>query len=235
MIVRTPRKERFTIIDNRILEDERISMKAKGFLCYLLSRPDNWSVNDEYLSTVGPDGEAATRSALKELENAGYLVRRKERGARGKFVWVTYVYDAPQTQESQVDSPQVGFPPVDYPPVGYPPVENPPVINTDVTKTEKQLLPESRPSSSPGFGDVVKRWEQNMSVLTPILADSLHDLVEEYGPLDVMEAIRIAKEARKTDVRYVRGILRRGINERKPVGTPAVVNGSIVANGEDIR
>jgi len=39
MIVRTPNRDRFTIIDKRALEDDRLSWRARGLLAYLLSKP----------------------------------------------------------------------------------------------------------------------------------------------------------------------------------------------------
>jgi len=218
MIIRTGRKLRFTIIDNRILEDDRLSLKAKGILCYLLSRPDNWQVSDAHLSTIGPDGEAAVRSALKEIEDAGYLVRVRQQGERGRFEWTSYVYDEPQGAVS----PQDGFPPVDNPPMGNPPVERPPVdnrtlINTDGIKTKKQLLP-TPPQADDGsseevpavkkLGAVHKCWQQNMpGTLTPIIVGQINDLIDEYGPDSMLRAIEVAVNANVRTMRYIKGVL----------------------------
>ena len=35
-------KEKFSIITNNIVNDDRISFGAKGVACYLLSKPDGW-------------------------------------------------------------------------------------------------------------------------------------------------------------------------------------------------
>ena len=41
-IVRAARRHRFVIIDQRAIEDTRLSWAARGLLGYLLSRPDDW-------------------------------------------------------------------------------------------------------------------------------------------------------------------------------------------------
>jgi hypothetical protein len=96
--------DNFTIIPNATLRDERLSYCARGVLSELLSRPSGWETNADALSerarrhrgdTVG-EGRRALRAAFKELEAAGYLLRRKEKGERGRFVTVLEVFDVPQ-------------------------------------------------------------------------------------------------------------------------------------------
>lgn len=96
--------DNFTIIPNATLRDERLSYCARGVLVELLSRPSGWETNADALSerarrhrgdTVG-EGRRALRAAFKELEAAGYLLRRKEKGERGRIVTVLEVFDVPQ-------------------------------------------------------------------------------------------------------------------------------------------
>lgn len=96
--------DNFTIIPNAALRDDRLSYCARGVLVELLSRSSGWETNADALSerarrhrgdTVG-EGRRALRSAFKELEAAGYMVRRKEKDGRGRFVTVLEVYDLPQ-------------------------------------------------------------------------------------------------------------------------------------------
>ena len=64
-------------------------------------------------------------------------------------------------------------------------------------------------------GNVFRHYEDNVGLLTPIIADNLGDLVDEYGPGWVSEAIDIAVRAEKRSLRYVHGILRRWKSEGK--------------------
>ena len=95
MIVRGPRPDRFTIVDNEILRNHALSFKARGLLAYLLSMPDNWSCQIGHLATVGPDGRDAVRTGLRELETYGYLTRETRRRPDGRLRTVTTVHDTP--------------------------------------------------------------------------------------------------------------------------------------------
>jgi hypothetical protein len=118
-IIRAPRPEsHFTLVRNETLRDSRLSYRARGVLATILSRPDDWSTTIESLSRDGSDGVHAVRSAMKELEEVGYVIRRRERDARGRIRTVTLVFDMPQEIEEAregedsktCDSPEGGLP-----------------------------------------------------------------------------------------------------------------------------
>ncbi|MDR3081494.1 MAG: hypothetical protein LBV60_11310, partial [Streptomyces sp.] len=92
MKIRRSRPEAdFTIIPNAVLRDDRLSYCARGVLAELLSRPNGWETNADALSDrarrhrgdVVGEGRRGLRAAFKELEAAGYMVRRKEQGEKG--------------------------------------------------------------------------------------------------------------------------------------------------------
>jgi hypothetical protein len=68
MIIRSEKKDRFTIISNELLNDNRITDKALGTLVRLLSKPDNWNLNINHLVKTGKQGRTAIRSSIAELE-----------------------------------------------------------------------------------------------------------------------------------------------------------------------
>lgn len=78
-VLRKEKKNNFTIIDNAIFKDYALSYKAKGLLCQMLSLPDGWEWSIEGLTKLSSDGISAVRSALDELERAGYFRRRQVR------------------------------------------------------------------------------------------------------------------------------------------------------------
>lgn len=83
---------RFTQIPNDWLRDERLSLKAKGLLAQLLSHADGWSLSMATLAKANHCGKDAIRSAVRELEESGYLARVQNRSDGGEFadtLWVT--------------------------------------------------------------------------------------------------------------------------------------------------
>jgi hypothetical protein len=66
-IIRVRRRHRFVIIDQRAVEDTRLSWAARGLLGYLLSRPDDWKVLVKDLQRRGDLGRDGIYQLLKEL------------------------------------------------------------------------------------------------------------------------------------------------------------------------
>ena len=76
----------FTQIRNDMLRDPRISCKAKGILCILLSNQSGWVSHLEVLQSICKDGRDSIRSGLKELEEAGYFVQAYYRDKKNKKI-----------------------------------------------------------------------------------------------------------------------------------------------------
>lgn len=96
-ILKNPNIGKFTIVPNKVLKDNSLSLKARGLLVTLLSLPDDWEFSENGLCKIFPkDGQTSIRSGLKELEKSGYLVRKRMRdkhGRIGKVEWT--IYDLP--------------------------------------------------------------------------------------------------------------------------------------------
>ena len=99
-IGRKRKKTGFTQISNSMLEDDRLSWKAKGLLAYMLSRPNNWKINKSDLYKRATEGRDAMTNGLEELKNYGYLhiyPNKKENGRIDGWIWE--YDDAPFTPE----------------------------------------------------------------------------------------------------------------------------------------
>jgi hypothetical protein len=75
---------RFTQFPNYWARDNRIGFRAKGLLILLMSHTDGWRISIQSLSTTLPDGITAVRSAVQELEDAGYLSRQLIRNGKAQ-------------------------------------------------------------------------------------------------------------------------------------------------------
>lgn len=98
MIIRAPRPpSKYTLIDNKVINDARLSFKARGILIYILSKPDNWVVHTLEIAKAGGEkcGRESVLSALRELETVGYLVRTRTRNDKGQWVHIQEIRDTP--------------------------------------------------------------------------------------------------------------------------------------------
>jgi len=87
----------WTQIANEVLRDPSLSLKAKGLLGQLISHEDGWQLSLKYAETECSDGRYAIRSAITELEEAGYVRREPTKGADGLFLgWDFHVFDYPK-------------------------------------------------------------------------------------------------------------------------------------------
>ena len=115
-IIRKHKNSNFTVVDNEILKNNKLSLKAKGLLVILLSLPDDWEFSVSGLSSLSKDGRDSTRSTLKELENNGYLKMEQTKNDDGMFGKVVYnVYEVPFTGNPSTGNPFTDKPFTDIP------------------------------------------------------------------------------------------------------------------------
>ena len=69
-------KNRYGVVPNSLLNDSRISLKAKGLFAYLQSKPKDWQFSVEKIASQTKEGKDAIRRTLQELEGFGYLTRK---------------------------------------------------------------------------------------------------------------------------------------------------------------
>ncbi|MCK0089245.1 replication protein [Rhodococcus sp. F64268] len=98
-IRRGPRlADNFTILSNALINDERLSFRARAVLIWLLSKPHDWSIRSDAIARQSPrEGREAIRTAMRELAEHGYLVREKIQDERGRWSTIQTVYEEPQT------------------------------------------------------------------------------------------------------------------------------------------
>jgi len=70
----------------------------------------------------------------------------------------------------------------------------------------------------PGRPGIFELYEKNIGQLTPMIADELKDMQQEFPAFWIEEALHIAVTANKRNIRYVRGILERWRKEGKDGG-----------------
>lgn len=99
-ITRSRETSDFTVTPNTLYRDTRLSYRALGVLLYLLHLPDGYEIDSADLSRDRSEGRDAIRTALTEIENAGYLTReRRQDPATGRWNTHTSVSSHPQTPQ----------------------------------------------------------------------------------------------------------------------------------------
>ena len=78
-------KNRYATVPNGLLNDKRISFKAKGIYAYIQSKPDGWDFSIQRISFESKESIDAIRSGVQELEAIGYLERLKFQNEKGHW------------------------------------------------------------------------------------------------------------------------------------------------------
>ena len=104
-ILRKEKKNNFTVIDNKILKNKELSLKAKGLLCLMLGLPDDWNFSEIGLTELSSDGATSVRSALQEIIEKGYLTRDRIRDKDGTLRDILYtIYEEPILENHILDN-----------------------------------------------------------------------------------------------------------------------------------
>ena len=125
----------FTIIDNDVINDDRMHLKALGLFAYMWSKPDDWQFYVSEIASHFKDGESAVSSAMKELMTLGYLKRTQNR-KDGRFSNYDYVLRELPKRENQGSAPKGDFTKPEKPIPKKTKPENQGLLNTDHTNTD---------------------------------------------------------------------------------------------------
>lgn len=102
----------YTIMANHHLKNRELSLKAKGLLSVMLSLPEDWHFTVHGLVSICKEGRDSISGAVRELEEAGYIVRHRLRDKEGHINGLEYIiYETPQKPEN--NGPDGGKAPVE--------------------------------------------------------------------------------------------------------------------------
>ena len=136
-VFRVEKTNSYTVMSNHHLRNPDLTLKAKGLLSLMLSLPENWDYTLKGLSCICRENVDAIRTAVWELEKAGYITRRQGRDEKGKMTAIEYtIYEFPQPPKPK--KPVLENPIPDNPTTEIPVSENPTQLNKD--RSTKDLL-----------------------------------------------------------------------------------------------
>ena len=149
-VYRVQRTRDYTVMSNYHLKDKGLTLKSKGLLSMILSLPEEWNYTTRGLASICKEGVDAIGSALKELETAGYIVRRQLRGANGRITDTEYIiYEQPQPKKLDMLPSDVVSPDTENPDMVKPDTEKPAELNIEKLNTENTITDGSSTDSIP--------------------------------------------------------------------------------------
>lgn len=128
-VFRVEKNRGYTVMSNHHLRNKDLSLKAKGLLSQMLSLPEDWDFTLKGLSLINREQIDAIRASVRELEQAGYIVRSRERDGQGRLRGADYlIYEQPQPVP---DSPTLENPMLEKPTQEKPTQGKPMQLNKD--------------------------------------------------------------------------------------------------------
>ena len=179
-VFRVQKTQNYTIMSNYHLNDKELSLKAKGLLSLMLSLPDNWDYTTRGLAAICKEGVDGIRATVRELEDAGYIIRCRVRDKSGLMHGMEYtVFEQPQKPEPEkpVQAEPEREKPVQAKPVQAEPAqENPAQLNTKETNNEN-----SKYESNP-----IRAADQRAAYRALLLRNIEYPILAQNNPKDTM-------------------------------------------------
>ena len=197
-VFRVEKNKGYTVMSNHHLRNKELTLKAKGLLSQMLSLPENWDYTLAGLSHINKESIDAIRTAVLELEKAGYITRTQGRDEKGKMTAITYtIYEqpiSPVLDQPVLENPTSDKPILEKPKADNPTSENPMQLNKDVQNTD---LSKKEEKNKDGLNT------DSIPILSPVPSPlrEQEPLPEKKGT-DEKDAYKIYEEIIKDNIEY---------------------------------
>ena len=189
-----------------MLNDANLSWKAKGLFVYLWSQADEWNFYETEVVKHSTDGIRSMRSGIHELEENGYLTRKRDRiGNRLKgSIWL--LSETPQKLQNvtlQNDSLQSVN------------LQKNTLNNTN--NNNNNITTTTGPTE---IGSIYEFWESNVGSLSPYLYEEIQAIYEDWSEVSkqpkemILESIKMALDKGVRNISYIKTILKRWYDNR---------------------
>ena len=203
-VFRVERNKGYTVMSNHHLRNKKLTLKAKGLLSQMLSLPEDWDYTLAGLSLINRESIDAIRTAVWELEKAGYITRRQGRDDKGKMTAIEYtIYEQPQPpaaaspepKNPTLENPTTDKPILENPTPDKPTTENPTQLNKDIQKTD---LPKKEKSNT----DLSSTDSIPIHSLNPLPYDGEAATPPERKRKEATDAYSVYEEIIKDNIEY---------------------------------
>lgn len=218
-VFRVEKTKDFTIMSNHHLRNPKLSLKAKGLLSLMLSLPEDWDYTTKGLAQICKEGVDSIGTALKELEQYGYLTRRRLRCENGQLGDIEYtIHETPAEVSGESGSPKRENPGQVNPGQAKPEQEKPgqekqAQLNTNIQKTDPPITKKLRTDLSihpSADGDTEIRDGIDGSDLVDAYREIIRDnveyecLISRYGKERMDETVELILETVAARRPYIR-------------------------------
>ena len=153
-VFRIEKTRDYTVMANHHLRNTALSLKAKGLLSLMLSLPEDWDYTTKGLARICRDGVDSICATVRELEDAGYIIRERVRNANGRLGSIEYtILEQPRPPE-----PKPGKPEQEKPAQLNTKGSSNPISNTDSSSTEGSNPIQSSPQTPTGVSRTGRDW-----------------------------------------------------------------------------
>jgi len=222
-VIRSPKDQDhpFTQISNSFIYDNRLSLKSKALLIFLLSRPESWCFNYPDILRYNKIGIKSIKSAIKELISAGFISAHQHRNNDGRFLYYNYtVYETSFLSSSTKTTvqPQRPFRLPDKRQAEKPFADNTlPAIKIDKIILNKKTATSSTKVVNTNVVAVspesLRKKEECMNLCLSLDVMDPKHLIRKYGLNEVNELALILKDSKK-EVRNPTAFIVVGIKEK---------------------
>ena len=179
-VFRVQKTQNYTIMSNHHLRNKALSLKAKGLLSLMLSLPEDWDYTTRGLASICKEGVDSVCATVRELEAAGYIIRRRIRDKNGQMRGMEYtVLEQPQPPEQGPEeaAPKCAQPKQAEPKREKPVQENPAQLNTKEIKKE----------GTNNVSNPIRAAGQRAAVPRPAAEKyRVSDILAQNNPMDTM-------------------------------------------------
>ena len=197
-VFRVEKNKGYTVMSNHHLRNEELTLKAKGLLSQMLSLLENWDYTLAGLSHINKESIDAIRTAVLELEKAGYIERSQGRDEKGKMTAITYtIYEqpiSPVLDQPVLENPTSDKPILEKPKADNPTSENPMQLNKEIQNTDLSKKEEINK-------DGLNTDSDSIPILSPDPSPLEKSLPEKKGT-DEKDAYKIYEETIKDNIEY---------------------------------
>jgi DnaD and phage-associated domain len=102
------KRDYFVILDRGFAQNKKLSWKARGIFLYLWSQDDSWEFYETEVANHAKDGRDSLRSGLKELEDEGFLTRKRSRDENGRVKGTEWhLHETPMLENPTQEKPRL--------------------------------------------------------------------------------------------------------------------------------